>query len=255
MTRLGVALIGVVVSTPVFAAGPYPAAPPPSGSPFYGQSSIVGDAGVALGWLSGPDSGMAAANARVNVPWASGWNEEVETAGVFEFKGVTAAGVFTHSYFKTQEWAAGTEVGVGELNGQGVVPVGIEGVVFLPNAAISGQAVYNPNISKFRSFPDFWTVSLTGSYYFEPNTKLAGTIFWSNIFSNDLWVPQVTLEHRWAGTPFSTYLTALFPNSSTIGNWIVAGGVSVSFDQPNGTLHSHDYEVPFSSVLGQFLPL
>ena len=249
MWRFGAAFAGIVAVTPAVAGGAYPAAPPASGSPLYSSSSIVGDAGLGAAWLSGPNAGAAAGNVRVNVPWASGWNEEVETAGVLEFKGVSAGGVFTHTYYKTSGWAAGAEVGVADLNGQGLVPVGVEGVVFLPSAMISGQAIYNPSISKF-GFPSFWTASIEGSYYFEPNTKLSGAIFWSNIkfLSSEIWIGQVSLEHRWAGTPFSTFLTALVPNHNV---WAFGGGVRVFFDQPNATLHSHDYDVPFHSALSQ----
>jgi len=185
----------------------------------------------------------------VNVPWAGGWNEEVETAGVSEFKGPYAAGAFSHTYYKTQGWAAGAEVGVADLNGQGLVPLGIEGVIFLPRVSITGQIVYNANISKF-GFPSFWTASLEGSYYFDPDTKIAGDLFWSNIkfLSNNLWVGRVKLEHRWSGTPFSAFLTAFLPDHN---NWGIGAGVRVFFDQPKGTLHSHDYEVPFSSALSQ----
>jgi hypothetical protein len=257
MKRYGFGLAAVVIlAGPAFAADlPYPAAPPPAGSPVYSPTSIVtGDFTLGLGWtgtdgnLDG-DSTTGLIAGRVNIPLWAGWNEEVEAAGITKFNGDSfTTGVFSHTYHKTQSWAGGFVVGGGATDPFHAAPTnnfltaGVEGVVFLPSASVVGQAYYN-----WTDGPDFWTLSLEGRYYFEPNTKLTGLLAWQTGGDADQWLIGSTLEHRWSGTNFSTFISADWvPRDSAPDDVGLLVGFRYLFDQPNGTLQSHDYEIPFS---------
>ena len=87
---LGLAAL-VIFAGPALAADlPYPAAPPPAGSPLYSPTSLVtGDFTLGIGWTGtdgnlDSDSSTGLIAGRVNIPLWSGWNEEVEAGGVSE---------------------------------------------------------------------------------------------------------------------------------------------------------------------------
>jgi hypothetical protein len=257
--RLGIGVAALTMAAaPAFAADlAYPAAPPPAGSPLYSPASVVtGDFTLGIGWTGvdgnlDDDSTTGLIGGRTNIPLWSGWNEEIEVAGVKEFdNSAFTAGIFGHTYYKTQGWAAGFVIGGGatdpfqSASSNGFATLGFEGIVFLPSSSFIGQADYN-----FSDGGDFWTLSLEGRYYFEPNTKLTGLFAWSAGSANDAWLIGSTLEHRWAGTRFSNFITAdwapIDGGPDKVGLLV---GFRYLFDQPSGTLQSHDYEIPFNRV-------
>jgi len=259
MKRYGLGLGALLLlAGPAFAGdvpeAVYPASPPPAGSPLYSPTSVVtGDFTLALGWTGtnedfNDNSATGHVAGRVNIPLWSGWNEEIEATGVWQFNNdAFTAGAFGHTYYKNQSWAGGFVIGGGAndpfgTDSNGFFTTGIEGVVFLSKASIVGKADYN-----WSDGPDFWTLSLEGRYYFEPNTKLTGLVAWSDIGADE-WLLYGALEHRWQNTPFSTFVTADWRPSGGGGDsqWGVMVGFRYLFDQPNGTLQSHDFEVPFS---------
>jgi hypothetical protein len=244
---LGLAATIVLVSGPALAAdlgASYPAAPPPSGSPLYSPTSVItADIGLAIGWQDWSSSSAAIGiNGRVNIPWFGAWNEELEAfAGVPFSGGDTNAGVFSHTYYKTQSWAGGFVLGAQTSpGGDGVFSAGIEGVVFLPNASVLGNVRY---ISDGGSS---WTAGVEGRYYFEPNTKLTGVV--QSAFNGGSGT-QLTaaLEHRWEGTKFSTFAAASYWTPAG-GAWSFMVGARIFFDQPNATLQSHDFDIPFTTA-------
>jgi hypothetical protein len=237
------------------AASAYPAAPPPRGSALYAPTSIVtGDFSLGLGWTGtnssvDNNSGTVHVGGRVNFPLWSGWNEELEGTGVWNFNDSEFdGGGFSHTYYKTQSWAAGFILGGGATNpfnqsSNGFFTSGVEGVVFLPSSSFVGMADYNTG-----SGANFWTLALEGRYYFEPNTKLTGQVAWNSNHSggSNEWLLYSALEHRWSGTPWSTWVSANYRPASGDNLWGVMIGVRYLWDQPSGTLQSHDYEVPFN---------
>jgi len=266
MKRYGLGLAALMLlAGPAFAADlaasvPYPAAPPPKGSPLYSPTSLVtGDVSLGIGWTGtngsvDKNSATGHVAGRTNFGLWSGWNEELEATGVWNFNSHEFdGGGFSHTYYKTQNWAAGLLLGGGEMNpfqnshSNGFLTTGVEGIVFLPHASIVGQADYTSGSSL-----NFWTLALEGRYYFEPNTKLTGQVAWNSNHSgaSNEWMLYGALEHRWAGTPLSTWVSASWRpasiNNSSDDLWGIMVGVRYLWDQPNGTLQSHDYELPFS---------
>jgi hypothetical protein len=235
------------------------AAPPPSGSPLYSPASMItGDISLGVGWTGtngnvDKDSATGHASGRTNFGLWPGWNEELEATGVWNFNNSRFdGGGYTHTYYKNQGFAAGVLFGGGEENpfdtsrSNGFVATGVEGVVFLPHASIVGQADYT-----WGSSLDYWTLAAEGRYYFEPNTKLTGEVAWNSNHAgaSNEWMLYGALEHRWAATPWSTWVSANWRPATASGNddtWGIMVGVRYFFDQPNGTLQSHDYEIPFS---------
>jgi len=267
MKRFGLGFAGLtLLAGPAFAAdlaaSAYPAAPPPHGSPLYSPTSLVtGDISLGIGWTGingtvNDNSATAHVAARTNFGLWSGWNEELEATGVWNFNGGEfAGGGFTHTYYKNQNYAAGLLFGGGAQNPfqngggtNGFVSTGIEGVVFLPHSSIVGQADYTWGQSSL----DFWTLAMEYRYYIEPNTKLTGQVAWNSDHSgaSNEWMLYGALEHRWTGTPLSTWVSANWNPAQVNGqnqdSWGLMVGVRYLFDQPNGTLQSHDYEIPFS---------
>jgi hypothetical protein len=260
MVRLGLGLAAaVVVAAPAFAAdlpAAYPAAPPPSGSPVYsGQSLMTADVSLALGWAGhdstlDDDSFSGFAGGRVNIPFGGGWNEELEVNGGWLWDGNgSVAGVFSHTYYKNQAWAAGLLLGYGWLDpfdsgGTGIATVGVEGIVFMPNASVLGKVAWNGGGSG--DIDDFVNVGVEGRYYFEPNTKLTGAIDYYSTDPN-AWQFTAAIEHRWSGTPFSGFLSGTYVTADSNNAWGFLIGARFAFDQPGSTLQSHDYEIPFAS--------
>jgi predicted porin len=260
MKRYGLGFALVLLAGPAFAAdlavSAYPAAPPPHGSPLYSPTSLVtGDISFGIGWSGengNVDSNSATGHVagRTNFGLWSGWNEELEATGVWNFNGGEFnGGGFSHTYYKNQSWAGGFVIGGGETDpfqttsSNGFLTTGVEGVVFMPKGSIVSQVDYTSG-----SGLDFWTLALEGRYYFEPNTKLTGQVAWNsdhNGASNE-WLLYGALEHRWTGTPFSNWVSASWRPASGDNQFGVMVGVRYLFDQPNGTLQSHDYEIPFS---------
>jgi hypothetical protein len=220
---------------------------------------VTADVSLALGWAgfdNGPlqsDSFSGFVGGRVNIPFGGGWNEELEANGGFMFNGDhTAAGVFSHTYYKNQGWAGGLLLGYSWVDpggdSSGVGTVGVEGIVFMPSASVLGKVAWNGGGSGVFGLNDFWDIGVEGRYYFEPNTKLTGAI---DYYSTDpsAWQFTAALEHRWSGTPFSAFVSGTYvtADNNNNNNWGLMVGARFAFDQPGSTLQSHDYEIPFAA--------
>lgn len=258
ISKMALAAAATLAATPVLAADlSYPAAPPPSSSPVYSPASMVtGDISLGLGWAgtnggldSDSISGFAAG--RLNIPFGAGWNETLEAGGLWMFNGdASAGGIFSHTYYKDPAWGGGFVLGYSAVDpfssgSSGVFTAGVEGVVFLPNASLLGKATYNWADSAAN---DFWNLAFEGRYYFTPNTKLTGGVSWFDL--NDTWVLSAALEHRWAGTGISNYISAAYLPSSVSDSWSLLVGIRFLFDQPGSTLQGHDWQIPFSATSG-----
>lgn len=263
MLRLGFGLAAfALVAGPALAAdlpAAYPASPPPSGSPVYSPTSMVtGDISLALGWAGtnghlNSDSFSGFAGGRANIPFSGAWNEELEANGGWMFNGNnSAAGIFSHTYYKNQAWAGGLLLGYSGINAgsapfgsgsNGVFTAGVEGVVFMPNTSVLGKVTYNWADAPM---PDFWDVGIEGRYYFEPNTKVTGAIDYYSVNPN-AWQFTAALEHRWSGTPFSTFASATYVTQGGGNQWGLLIGARWAFDQPGSTMQSHDFEIPFAA--------
>ncbi len=251
---LGLAAFALAIGPAMAADLPvaYPASPPASGSPLYSPSSITGDLSLGLGWTgmnghlsSSSISGLA--GGRVNIPFGGGWNEELEANGTWMFNGKgSAAGVFSHTYYKNQSWASGLLLGYSSINPSGgsVGTVGVEGIVFMPSTSVLGRIAYNGANASLGG--NYWDVGLEGRYYFEPNTKVTGAVDYFSAKPN-AWQFTAALEHRWTGTPFSTFASANYLTQSGSNSWGVMIGARFAFDQHGATLQSHDFEVPFAA--------
>jgi hypothetical protein len=261
MVRFGLGLAAaVVVAAPAFAAdlpAAYPAAPPPSGSPVYsGQSLVTADVSLALGWAGqdwteNSDSFSGFVGGRVNIPFGGGWNEELEANGGWLWNGDSSAvGVFSHTYYKNQGWAGGLLLGYSWVdpggNSSGIGTVGVEGIVFMPSASVLGKVAWNGGGSGDFGMSDFWNIGVEGRNYFEPNTKLTGAVDYYSIDPN-AWQFTAALEHRWAGSPFSAFVSGTYVTAGDNNQWGLLVGARFAFDQPGSTLQSHDYEIPFAA--------
>lgn len=255
MVRLGLGLAAaVLVAAPAFAAD-LPAAPPPSGSPIYSPAPMVtADISLAIGWAGhdwtvNDDSATGFVGGRVNIPFGGGWNEELEANGAWMFNGDgSAAGIFSHTYYKNQGWAGGLLLGYSWIdpgsNSSGIATVGVEGIVFMPHGSVLGKVAWNGGGSG--AIDDFVNVGVEGRYYFTANTKLTGAIDYYST-SPDAWQFTASLEQRWAGTPFSTFISGTYVTANSNNMWGLLVGARFAFDQPGSTLQSHDYEIPFAA--------
>ena len=224
----------------------YPAAPPASGSPVYAPTSMVtGDIGLAIAYVSfdSYDSGEFVGDARVNIPLWAGWNEEIEVGGLAEFidNGYTAIGAFSHTYYKNQQFAAGFVLGGSSLDDDGVFTAGVEAAAFLPTTTFLGVLAYNWGSG---GTPDFWLATGEARWYWNPNTKLAGSVTYTDW--NNAWMLTAGAEHRFDGTQFSLFGSGTYyTNDNDDGYELLAGG-RWFFDQPGQTLQGHDHEIPFA---------
>jgi hypothetical protein len=225
----------------------YPAAPPRAGSPIYaGQSIVTGDASLALGYFSfeGADTGEIWGTARANIPFGPGLNEEVELSGLtgFEKNSYYTYGIYSHSYWKSARSAAGLLLGGSNLAGSAVGTVGVEGAVFLPSTTFVGLVAYN----WANGVPDFWSASGEARWYWNPNTKLMGSVNYNEF--NAAWKLTGGAEHRWDGTMVSLFGEGTYYTNSQGTGWEVFAGGRVSLDRPGQTLQGHDFEVPFAAA-------
>jgi hypothetical protein len=258
MLRQGLGLVAFALAVgPAFAGDlpvAFPASPPASGSPIYSPNSMIaGDVSLAFGWTGSNSaldknsfSGLAAG--RVNIPFGKAWNEELEASGLFGFSNSShVAGVFSHTYYKNQAFAAGVLLGASGVNifskSSAVYTAGVEGVVFMPRGSVAGKVAYN----SAASIPSFWTFGAEGRYYFNSNTKVTGGVSYSPSSMNG-WLLSAALEHRWTGTPFTGFTSVGYMPSSAGDRWALLVGFRYLFDQKGSTLQSHDFEVPFSGI-------
>ncbi len=226
----------------------YPAAPPRSGSPIYAaQSMVTGDASLALGYFSfdGFDTGEIWGTGRVNIPFRAGLNEEVELSGLTGFDKNTyyTYGVYSHTYWKNRRSAAGLLLGESSLDGSAVTSVGAEAAVFLPTASLVGLLAYNWASD---GVPDFWSASGEARWYWNPNTKLTGSVSYNEY--NAAWKLTAGAEHRFDGTMVSLFGEGTYYTNDQGTGWEVFAGGRLMLDRPGQTLQGHDHDVPFAAA-------
>ena len=247
------ATVAGLAASPALAADiDYPAAPPPASSPFYAPASMVtGDVGLGIAYYNEDndgaahdyDTGEVVGSGRVNIPFGPAWNETLEVAGLAEFRddGYTAIGVFGHTFYKTQQFAAGFVLGGSKVADDGIFTAGLEGAVFAPTTTWTGLVAYNWGSG---GTPDYWLASGEVRLYLNPNTKLNGIVTYADVDSS--WMLTAGMEHRFDGTQFSLFGTAsYFPFDGGNAYELLAGG-RWFFDQPGQTLQGHDNAIPFS---------
>nr|HMN87740.1 hypothetical protein [Bauldia sp.] len=189
------------------------------------------------------DTGEVVGSGRVNIPFGPAWNETLEVAGLAEFRddGYTAIGVFGHTFYKTQQFAAGFVLGGSKVADDGIFTAGLEGAVFAPTTTWTGLVAYNWGSG---GTPDYWLASGEVRLYLNPNTKLNGIVTYADVDSS--WMLTAGMEHRFDGTQFSLFGTAsYFPFDGGNAYELLAGG-RWFFDQPGQTLQGHDNAIPFS---------
>ncbi len=231
----------------------YEAAPPPSGSPVYAKQSLVsGDALAALGYYwwdaktdkHDSDTGEVWGAARVNIPVVGTLNQEFEVGGLAGFESgsyYTYSG-FSHTYLKTERSAAGLLLGGSSFDGDGGFTLGAEGAVFLPTTTFLGLLAY----TWADGFSDFWTASAEARWYWNADTRLAGTVTYNDLGS--AWGLTAGLEHRLAGTPISLFGDGTYYTNDGGHGWEVFAGARLLFGKPGQTLQGHDHDVPFAAT-------
>jgi len=243
------AALGGLLSAPALAADVlvYNAAVPASGSPVYSrQSMVTGDVALAIGYFDfgkHGDGAFGVANGRVNIPFAGAWNEELEVAGLADFveDGYTAIGAFSHTYYKTPAAAAGILLGASSLDGDGALTAGVEAAVFMPSATVLGHVSYTWGDG---SVEDFWTLNGEARWYWNPNTKLSGSVSWTDW--DNAWMLTAAAEHLINATPISIFASASYFTSDSGDGWEVLGGARYAFG-PIQSLQGHDWDVPFAA--------
>jgi hypothetical protein len=250
----GVAGVVGVLATPALAADVlvYQNTVPEAGSPVYSnESMITGDIALAIGYFDfpGEDGAFGVANARVNIPFGGGWNEELEIAGLADFvdDGYYAVGAFSHTYYKNPGFAAGLLLGVTGLespntgDNEAAYTVGVEHAWFLPALTFLGHLSYT-----WFDPDDFWTVGGEARWYLNPNTKLTGAVTWADL--NSSWMLTAAAEHLLSGTNFSFFLSSSYFTNDFNDGWEVLGGIRYAFGPPVESLQRHDWNVPFAAA-------
>jgi hypothetical protein len=251
--RIVLGLCGVAAAGSATAAG-YPAAPPPSGNPVYaGQSLVAADVALALGyfWFN-PDRGRDTETgevwgaARVNLPIAGGWlNEEIEVSGLtgFEKNSYETYGIYSHTYFKSPQAAAGLLLGASSIDGDRALTTGVEAVVFQAVTSFAGLIAYSWGHD---GLPDFWSASGEARWYWNENSKLTGSVSFNEF--NHAWKFTAGAEHRFPGTMASILGEATYYTNDQGDGWELFAGGRLFLDRRGQTLQGHDYDVPFAAA-------
>jgi len=227
----------------------YPVATPPSGDPVYApQSMVTGDVSLAIGYFEfeGFDTGEVWGTARVNIPFGgSGIHEEIEVNGLdgFANDAYYTYGIYSHTYAKGPNAAAGVLLGASNLAGGHAITLGAEGAVFLPSATLVGLLAYSWGSN---GQPDFWSAFGEGRWYATPDTKLSASVAFNEF--NTAWKWTAGAEHRFTGTKVSLFGEGTYYHNTFGDGWEVFAGGRVFFDRAGETLQGHDYEVPFAAA-------
>jgi hypothetical protein len=260
MTRgvqMKVVALAVVASAfvgPALAADLY--TPPPAGNPIYSPTpmALVGHLELGLGFAKtdGYDGvGLFEGAGRVNVPLHSDWNLQVDlnASASFESGGYSSAiaGPAAHLWHRGPAGAVG--ILGGAAFGAGTTGfVGAEGNVDVgSNTTLGAQALFGWANGGF----NYWALRGWVNYYFNPDTKLRGDLGYAatNDDSNS-WNATATLEHRFAGTPFSAFGQVGYASSSysstRTNSWMAGVGVRLFLDPAGTTLQGHDHLVPWN---------
>ncbi len=258
MVRSGIVLgaFAGLLACPAFAADVLvDGRPPPSGSPVYGaEPMIAADVGLGLGYFWWDDdnsrydyeTGEVWGAGRINFQiGGGGLNQELEVSGLAGFvdDSYYSYGAFSHSYWKSPAAAAGLLLGASNIAGYGALTAGAEAAVFMPSATLVGLLAHTWGDD---GLPDFWTASGEGRWYWNPNTKLTGTVTYNDL--NDAWMLSAGAEHRIAGTMAGIFADATYYTNDTGNGWELFAGGRLFFDKPGQTLQGHDHDVPFAAA-------
>jgi hypothetical protein len=239
----------------ILAAGPAAAAdldvyasPAATPGPAYSSPGMVaGDAGLALGYFSfdGASNGEIWGAGRVNIPVHVGWSEEIELSGLTGFETDTyyTYGIYSHTYWKDEHSAVGLLLAGSNLAGGTAGTVGVEGAIFLPTTTWVGLLGYSWGGN---GQPNFLSAGGEGRWYWEPNSKLTGTVSYNQF--NAAWKLTAGAEHRFAGTVVSLFGEGTYYTQNLGTGWEVFAGGRIFFDQTGQTLQGHDHEVPFAAA-------
>lgn len=255
-TRIVLGVCAGLVASPALAADVlvYEAGPPASGSPVYAaQPLIAADVGLAIGYFWWNDdidrydyeTGEIWGTGRINIPFGAAFNQEFEVSGLTGFKSDSyySYGAFSHTYWKNPTAAAGVLLGASSIGGNAALTVGGEGAVFMPSGTLVGLLAYTWGDN---GLPDFWTASGEARWYWNANTKLAGSVTYKDL--SDAWTLTAGGEHRIAGTMASIFADATYYTDRYGEGWELFAGGRLFFDKPGQTLRGHDYDVPFAAA-------
>jgi hypothetical protein len=256
MRVVAFAVVASAFVAPAFAADF--SVPPPAGDPIYAPTpmALAGhlELGVGFGKSdSGPDGvGLFQGAGRVNIPFHNDWNLQVDlnAAATFESGGYSyaVAGPAAHLWHRGPGGAAGILGGAMFGTGSTLGFVGAEANYDVAsNATLGAQATFGWSNSSF----NYWNVRGWVNYYFNPDTKLRGDIgYAASNGGTSAWNAAATLEHRFAGTPFSAFGQVAYVHASnsvySSNNWSGLVGVRIFLDPPGTTLQGHDHLVPWN---------
>jgi hypothetical protein len=214
---------------------------------YWSHGSVTGDVGLALGYFSfdGFDTGEVWGAGRVNIPFASNWNEEIELSGVTGFVADSyyTYGIYSHTYWKNEQSAVGLLLAGSNLAGGTAATAGVEGALFLPTTAWVGLLAYSWGGN---GQPDFWSAGGEGRWYHDPNSKLTGSVSYNQF--NAAWKLTAGAEHRFDGTMFSLFGEGTYYTQNLGTGWEVFAGGRIFFDPPGQTLQGHGHDVPFAAA-------
>lgn len=241
--RQAVAICAILFAGPVAAAdfGDF------ENPAYWSHGSVTGDVGVALGYFSfgGFDTGEIWGAGRVNVPFATNWNEEIELSGLtgFATDSYYTYGVYSHTYWKDEQSAIGLLLAGSNLAGGTAATVGIEGAIFLPTTSLVGLLGYSWGGN---GQPNFWSAGVEGRWYCDPNIKLTGSVSFNQF--NAAWKLTAGAEHRFTGSILSLFGEGTYYTQNLGTGWEVFAGLRLFLDQPGQTLQGHDLDVPFAAA-------
>jgi len=196
-----------------------------------------------------------------HIPLWSGWNEEIETTGVWQFNNdAFTAGAFGHTYYRTSPGRAVSSSAAVLADPFGCVPI-----IGNPTkcAADSKRVLHGgrrggrvPASTSIVGQAD--TIGRTGRISGRSPSR-AATIS-NRIQADRPWSPGTAsasgrvllygaLEHRWQGTPFSTFVTADWRPAGGGGDESVGPSCSASATSSisrAARCRANDFEVPFS---------
>ena len=270
--RTGVSVIGAAI---LLVAGPAAAGEiskaPNASAPDYATWQTIGhiELGAGAAAYNGFGSetwGRLRGAARADVRLHDDWNVEVELGGdAYTYLsssgpvGYSASSLASYGHlWKMMSWGAVGAFGGMSFGTQGALTTataGLEGETYIGDATLGAQASFNRILTD--SFgTDFWQGRAYGAYYFNPNSKIAGEVEAVSIeagttltAASTLFSATGSMEHRFAGTPFSGWASASYQTTSSgiTSTNMTTGlvGFRMFFDAPGSTLRDHDRQVPF----------
>jgi hypothetical protein len=226
-----------------------------------------------------------------------GLNLEIEAGGQAAFKdgnSMSSIGPIGHLWGSMGNLALGAYGGVDFLSGAGigltVYTLGGEAEAYLGAVTLGADVDYNWTDGGVDGLPgDFWTARGWADLYVTPNTRIGAEVSYASwdkfygtglggitntsetgpgIFAKgggtgtaglDTWGAAVDAEHRFAGTPVSTWIEGRYyyqdlPSACgcDVHNWSGMIGFRVFMDAAGTTLHEHDKMVPWQGEATDF---